>query len=235
MGLVKFYYLIENELIFRIPLAHYWLDLLGNERTGEMKMQCYLAIYIVFIMCNKNKIFGLINLYSFSCIVLSSDHGRTASIWITYSKRRYLLQITAEGRSRFEQKWENCNFGWIISNEACCVPGTLLPTHWAKLVDLTKLDVIDICVSEFADLFSGNDPQEKFILEQIKSQNNDKRAQLVKNRRYLAIQALRAEGSYFSNEKMREREPYLFDLMVGQYLDDKGIFKAFVILSEIFC
>jgi hypothetical protein len=33
---------------------------------------------------------------------------------------------------------------------------------------------------------------------------------------------LREEGNYFSNEKMREREPALFDLMVGQYLNDKG-------------
>lgn len=35
---------------------------------------------------------------------------------------------------------------------------------------------------------------------------------------------LRESGDYFSNAKMREREPYLFDMLVGKYLNDSGMF-----------
>uniref|UniRef100_A0A914HJ64 CCD97-like C-terminal domain-containing protein n=1 Tax=Globodera rostochiensis TaxID=31243 RepID=A0A914HJ64_GLORO len=75
--------------------------------------------------------------------------------------------------------------------------------------------------AEFISLFDGTECEE-FYLDWIKrqAQKGSKRNQLIKNRRYLAMQELRREGSYFSNEKMREREPYLFDMMVERYLDD---------------
>ncbi|GMR59677.1 hypothetical protein PMAYCL1PPCAC_29872, partial [Pristionchus mayeri] len=41
-----------------------------------------------------------------------------------------------------------------------------------------------------------------------------------KNRRYAALEKLKKEGVFFSDEKMREREPLLYDRMVGRYLSD---------------
>lgn len=76
---------------------------------------------------------------------------------------------------------------------------------------------------EFLPLFDATNPDQNFYLHLIQTQNgsNSKsNAATIRNRRYLAMQALRKEGSYFSNEKMREREPNLFDLMVSPYLDD---------------
>jgi hypothetical protein len=49
------------------------------------------------------------------------------------------------------------------------------------------------------------------------SQEEDKKA---KNERYLKLLKLKEEGTYFSNEKMRERDPALFEVMVGRFLDD---------------
>ncbi|CAJ0950060.1 unnamed protein product, partial [Mesorhabditis belari] len=43
----------------------------------------------------------------------------------------------------------------------------------------------------------------------------------IRNRRFAALQKMKKEGRYFSNEKMREREPLLFDKMIGRYLDEK--------------
>ncbi|KAF8385566.1 hypothetical protein PRIPAC_74708, partial [Pristionchus pacificus] len=41
-----------------------------------------------------------------------------------------------------------------------------------------------------------------------------------RNRRYTALERLKKEGVFFSDEKMREREPLLYDRMVGRYLSD---------------
>ncbi|PIO61289.1 hypothetical protein TELCIR_17190 [Teladorsagia circumcincta] len=43
----------------------------------------------------------------------------------------------------------------------------------------------------------------------------------MKKRRFLMLQKLKGEGKYFSDEKMREREPYLYDVMVGKFADAK--------------
>ena len=44
-----------------------------------------------------------------------------------------------------------------------------------------------------------------------------------KNQRYLQLLKLKEDGEYFSNEKMRQRDPVLFDAMVGNFLDDSGM------------
>ncbi|VDK49948.1 unnamed protein product [Anisakis simplex] len=44
---------------------------------------------------------------------------------------------------------------------------------------------------------------------------------VVRNRRYAEMERLKRESDYFSNAKMREREPLLFDKMVGQYLPEE--------------
>lgn len=45
----------------------------------------------------------------------------------------------------------------------------------------------------------------------------------VKNRRYEALQRLIKEGSYFSDCEMKERNPLLFEQMIGQFMTEKEI------------
>jgi hypothetical protein len=87
-------------------------------------------------------------------------------------------------------------------------------------------------LSEFVPLFNEADSSQKFYLHQIRKRDLSKSNLLIRNRRYLAMQELRAKGSYFSNEKMREREPYLFDLMVGQYLNEEGLIHFKQIMDQ---
>ncbi|VDK57981.1 unnamed protein product [Cylicostephanus goldi] len=64
------------------------------------------------------------------------------------------------------------------------------------------------------------DPLITFMIGQIEKRKPD--AQQQKTRRFLALQKLMEEGKYFSDEKMREREPYLYDVMVGKYSNEQG-------------
>ncbi|CAJ0590983.1 unnamed protein product [Cylicocyclus nassatus] len=59
------------------------------------------------------------------------------------------------------------------------------------------------------------DPLITFMVSQIEIRKPD--AQKLKTRRFLALQKLKEDGKYFSDEKMREREPFLYDVMVGKY------------------
>lgn len=45
------------------------------------------------------------------------------------------------------------------------------------------------------------------------------------------MQNLLKEGEFFSDAKMREREPYLFDAMIGKFLNDEGIDLNFAIVQ----
>uniref|UniRef100_A0A7I4YUQ4 CCD97-like_C domain-containing protein n=1 Tax=Haemonchus contortus TaxID=6289 RepID=A0A7I4YUQ4_HAECO len=63
------------------------------------------------------------------------------------------------------------------------------------------------------------DPLIQFMVSQIEGRKSD--AQNMKKRRYLMLQKLKEKGKYFSDEKMREREPYLFDVMVGKFMEAK--------------
>lgn len=80
---------------------------------------------------------------------------------------------------------------------------------------------------EFVDLFDGGDERVSIYLCAIRLRNNSsstrKSAANIRNQRYAELLRLRAEGKYFSNEKMRERDPQLFDLMIGKYMNDDGI------------
>ena len=82
-------------------------------------------------------------------------------------------------------------------------------------------------------LFDENSPAQKYFLDLIKARPTRPNLHQIRNRRYLELQKLQAEGQYFSNEKMREREPFLFDMMVGQYLDDRGFYLN-LFLFDIF-
>ncbi|KAE9548399.1 hypothetical protein FO519_008393 [Halicephalobus sp. NKZ332] len=78
----------------------------------------------------------------------------------------------------------------------------------------------------FIGLFDEEDYVTNFYIKLIKERIESKVAgtkvaKKEKNQRYLQLLKLKEDGNYFSNEKMRERAPVLFDSMVGQYLDDE--------------
>ncbi|KIH62816.1 hypothetical protein ANCDUO_06897 [Ancylostoma duodenale] len=67
------------------------------------------------------------------------------------------------------------------------------------------------------DIFrEETDPLIKFMVGQIE----------LKTRRFLALQKLKEKGKYFSDEKMREREPYLYDVMVGKFISEEALLTA---------
>ncbi|KAG5675840.1 hypothetical protein PVAND_005710 [Polypedilum vanderplanki] len=65
-----------------------------------------------------------------------------------------------------------------------------------------------------------NNEQKEMILEQIKTlaYNLDHQKILVKNRRYCAMIKLIKEKHYFSESEMKQRDPLLFEQLIGQYL-----------------
>ncbi|KHJ82459.1 hypothetical protein OESDEN_17847 [Oesophagostomum dentatum] len=76
-----------------------------------------------------------------------------------------------------------------------------------------------ICADDCALFKEESDPLIKFMIGQIEARKSD--AQNLKTRRFLALKKLQEKGSYFSDEKMREREPYLYDVMVGKYASER--------------
>ena len=63
-----------------------------------------------------------------------------------------------------------------------------------------------------------------FHLGEIRQRLNESREQTkVKNRRYEAMKQLVDGGEYFSEEEMKQRDPLLYEQMVGQYLNDDEI------------
>ncbi|VDL78161.1 unnamed protein product [Nippostrongylus brasiliensis] len=63
------------------------------------------------------------------------------------------------------------------------------------------------------------DPLIELMVRQIEQRKSD--SQNLKNRRFLELRKLKEGGKYFSDEKMREREPYLYDVMVGKFMQEK--------------
>ncbi|KJH49650.1 hypothetical protein DICVIV_04196 [Dictyocaulus viviparus] len=64
-----------------------------------------------------------------------------------------------------------------------------------------------------------SDPMITYMISQIEMRKSD--VQNQKTRRFLMLQKLKEKGKYFSDEKMREREPYLYDVMVGKFVEEK--------------
>lgn len=64
----------------------------------------------------------------------------------------------------------------------------------------------------------------KFHIGEIRKRLNGKNHQTaVKNRRYEAMKRLMAGGEYFGDDEMKQRDPLLYEEMVGQYLTEKEI------------
>ncbi|XP_066281469.1 coiled-coil domain-containing protein 97-like isoform X2 [Branchiostoma lanceolatum] len=59
-----------------------------------------------------------------------------------------------------------------------------------------------------------------FYMKEIRKRlDNAKKKTGVKNRRYEAMQRMLQDGSYFSEEEMRQRDPLLYEQNIGQFLD----------------
>ncbi|XP_072169028.1 coiled-coil domain-containing protein 97-like [Diadema setosum] len=62
-----------------------------------------------------------------------------------------------------------------------------------------------------------------YLKEAQKRLSAGKASVLVKNRRYEALKKLESEGSYFSDDEMRSRDPLMYEQLVGQYLTDEEL------------
>ncbi|XP_058177118.1 coiled-coil domain-containing protein 97 [Anopheles ziemanni] len=60
-----------------------------------------------------------------------------------------------------------------------------------------------------------------YHLERIRKLRNGGRATEVRNRRYAALQKMCNDGTYFSEQEMMQREPLLYEQLVGQYMTEK--------------
>ncbi|XP_040166466.1 coiled-coil domain-containing protein 97 [Anopheles arabiensis] len=58
-------------------------------------------------------------------------------------------------------------------------------------------------------------------LERIRRLRNGGRAVEVRNRRYAALQRMCTDGTYFSETEMMQRDPLLYEQLVGQFLTER--------------
>ncbi|XP_064622827.1 coiled-coil domain-containing protein 97-like isoform X2 [Lineus longissimus] len=62
----------------------------------------------------------------------------------------------------------------------------------------------------------------QFYMTEVKRLLDNKRtATNIKNRRYQAMLKMTSEGTYFSEEEMKERDPLLYEQMVGQFITEE--------------
>ncbi|OZC08824.1 hypothetical protein X798_04149 [Onchocerca flexuosa] len=62
----------------------------------------------------------------------------------------------------------------------------------------------------------------KAIIERCKDRDTKKRKNVeLRNQRYAELLRLKTETDYFSDKKMREREPLLFEKMIGRFLSEE--------------
>nr|CAD7576124.1 unnamed protein product [Timema californicum] len=83
--------------------------------------------------------------------------------------------------------------------------GQFLEPQHLKCFDITNED--------------GMDYEVQYYLKQLQRfHNKSKMRVVIKNRRYEALKKLVNEGTYFSDEEMKKRNPLLYDRLVGCYL-----------------
>ncbi|KAF7273619.1 hypothetical protein GWI33_013665 [Rhynchophorus ferrugineus] len=63
--------------------------------------------------------------------------------------------------------------------------------------------------------------ENKIVLNDLQNNLSHGKKMEIKNRRYMALQKLIEEQSYFSEVEMMKRNPLLYDQLVGQYLSEK--------------
>ncbi|XP_063429156.1 coiled-coil domain-containing protein 97-like [Mytilus trossulus] len=102
-----------------------------------------------------------------------------------------------------------------IADEILAKSNTKFLERYWKYLGIEDVVCFENCSSEY---------EIDFYLKQIKKSkttNFDKNR--TKNRRLKAMQQLISEGDYFSEEEMKYRDPFLYEQLVGQYLDDDEI------------
>lgn len=68
--------------------------------------------------------------------------------------------------------------------------------------------------------FEG-DPEVDFYLAETAKQINPHTSKVaIRNRRYAALQKMRSSGDYFSESEMENREPLLYEQLIGRHLTD---------------
>lgn len=110
----------------------------------------------------------------------------------------------------------------LSNEEKAAIVGKLFDTdqsmflsRYGKYLDESYLNFILDNVSD-----PKKDDHIVMQIEALKEKDRDKKSR-VKNRRYNALQKMLHDGSsYFSNSEMQSRDPYLFEQMIGQYMDE---------------
>nr|CAD7405312.1 unnamed protein product [Timema cristinae] len=85
--------------------------------------------------------------------------------------------------------------------------------RFGQFLELQHLKCFDITNED------GVDYEVQYYLKQLQRfHNKSKMRVVIKNRRYEALKKLVNEGTYFSDEEMKKRNPLLYDRLVGCYL-----------------
>nr|CAD7401498.1 unnamed protein product [Timema poppensis] len=85
--------------------------------------------------------------------------------------------------------------------------------RFGQFLELQHLKCFDITNED------GMDYEVQYYLKQLQRfHNKSKMRVVIKNRRYEALKKLVNEGTYFSDEEMKKRNPLLYDRLVGCYL-----------------
>ncbi|KXJ76649.1 hypothetical protein RP20_CCG009279 [Aedes albopictus] len=96
-------------------------------------------------------------------------------------------------------------------------------TFLARFGSFIKED--HLCFFEQETQTSCYSPDERYevgyYLDRIRKSHHGGREQEVRNRRYAALKQMVQEGNYFSETEMMQREPLLYDQLVGQYLTEQ--------------
>lgn len=105
----------------------------------------------------------------------------------------------------------------------CRDPGVFLERHGELLNTEEK--------GEFEQLRGSNYEVDFYLaqLNQPATPTTGALSSVAKNRRFAKMENLMAEGTYFSMDEMRQRQPYLYHLHVGQFttkLEDKPALDA---------
>lgn len=78
---------------------------------------------------------------------------------------------------------------------------------------------MDQCDVRYFEQFR-DDYEIDFYIKEILKRSSKARKIQVKNRRYEALKKLISEGSYFSDLEMKERNPLMFQQLIGQYMNE---------------
>lgn len=74
---------------------------------------------------------------------------------------------------------------------------------------------------EQLEYFQNDDCEDVRVQVNFLKENFKKNGIKIRNRRYQALQNMLKEGLYFSNSEMQTRNPFLFEEMIGKYMNEE--------------